>query len=164
MNREDSTIVYYIGKDVKRGKNVKIWHFAYVGDNANIGDNVSIGALAHVDYNTIIGENTRIGGLAYIPPFSVIGKDVFIGPAAVLTNDRYPPSKRLEGVKIEDGAIIGAKSVIGSGCTIGKNSVVAMGSVVTKDVPSETVVMGNPAKSVYNRSEYNKKKELWEKN
>lgn len=162
MDKKDDNIIYHLGKNVKKGKDVKIWHFAYIGDNAKIGDNVSIGALAHVDYNTIIGSNTRIAGLAYIPPFSIIGKDVFIGPGATLANDRYPLSKRLEGVIIEDGAIIGAKSVIGSGCTIGKNSVIGMGSVVTKDVPPETVVIGNPAKSVYTRSEYDKKKNLWE--
>ena len=158
----EDDVTYYIGKGVKRGNGVKIWHFAYVGDNSEIGDNVSIGSLAHVDYRTVIGINTRIAGLAYIPPLSVVGKNVFIGPGAVLTNDRYPLSKRLEGVKIEDGAIIGAKSVIGSGCIVGKNSVVCMGSVVTKDVPPEVVVMGNPAKAVYNRSDYEKKKKIWE--
>jgi acetyltransferase-like isoleucine patch superfamily enzyme len=163
MDRKDNSITYHIGKNVKKGKDVKIWHFAYIGDNAEIGNNVSIGALAHVDYKTIIGANTRIAGLAYIPPFSVIGKDVFIGPGVVLTNDRYPPSKRLEGVNIGDRAIIGANSVIGSGCKIGNDSVVGMGSVVTKDVPTETVVMGNPAKSTYTRSDYDKKKYAWEK-
>jgi len=163
MNRREDNVTYYIGKKVKRGTNVKIWHYAYVGDYAEIGDNVSIGALAHVDYKTVVGANTRIAGLAYIAPLSNIGKDVFIGPAAVLINDRYPPSKRLEGVNIGDGAIIGAKSVIGSGCTIGNNSVVGMGAVVTKDVPPETVVMGHPAKTVCSRSEYEKKKYTWEK-
>ncbi len=163
MNRSEDNATYYIGKNVKKGKNVKIWHYAYVGDNAEIGDNVSIGALAHVDYRTIVGANTRIAGLAYIAPLSNIGKDVFIGPAAALINDRYPPSNRLEGVNIGDGAIIGAKSVIGSGCTIGNNSVVCMGAVVTKDVPPESVVMGNPAKATYSRSEYDKKKNSWEK-
>tara|TARA_B100001971_G_scaffold133097_1_gene122871 strand:+ start:353 stop:853 length:501 start_codon:yes stop_codon:yes gene_type:complete len=163
MNRREDRVTYYIGKKVKKGRNVKIWHYAYVGDNAEIGDNVSIGALAHVDYMTVVGANTRIEGLAYIAPLSNIGKDVFIGPAVALINDRYPPSKRLEGVTIGDGAIIGAKSVIGSGCTIGNNSVVCMGAVVTKDVPPETVVMGNPAKAAYSRSKYDKKKHIWEK-
>ncbi|MEE9586252.1 MAG: N-acetyltransferase, partial [Nitrososphaerales archaeon] len=119
MSQEESEVIYHIGKGVKLGRGVKIWHFVYVGDYAEIGDNVSIGSLSHVDYKTIIGENTRIAGLAYIPPLSVIGRNVFIGPAAVLTNDKYPLSKRLEGVKIEDGAIVGAKSVIGSGLTVG---------------------------------------------
>ena len=159
---DTSGIIYHLGKGVKLGKNVKIWHFAYVGDNADLRDNVVIGSLAHVDYNTFVGKNSRVAGLAYIPPLSVIGKNVFIGPSAVLTNDRYPLSKRLQGVKVEDGAIIGARSVIGSGLKVGKNSVVCMGAVVTKDVPSETVVMGNPARPVYSRAEYEKKKRIWE--
>ncbi len=163
MSQEESEVIYHIGKDVKLGRGVKIWHFVYVGDYAEIGDNVSIGSLSHVDYKTIIGENTRIAGLAYIPPLSVIGRNVFIGPAAVLTNDKYPLSKRLEGVKIEDGAVVGAKSVIGSGLTVGRNGVVCMGAVVTKDVPPETVVMGQPARPAYSRSEYEKKKDAWEK-
>ncbi len=164
MSQEKVKVVYYVGKGVRLGKGVKIWHFAYVGDYAEIGDNVSIGALSHVDYKTVIGDNTRIAGMAYIPPLSVIGRNVFVGPAAVLTNDRYPLSERLEGVKVEDGAIIGAKCVIGSGLTIGKNSVVTMGTVVTRDVPPETVVMGSPAKPVYSRKEYDIKRNLWEKN
>ena len=163
MNRREDNVTYYIGKKVKRGTNVKIWHYAYVGDYAEIVDNVSIGALAHVDYKTVVGANTRIAGLAYIAPLSNIGKGVFVGPAAVLINDRYPLTKRLEGVNIGDGVIIGAKSVIGSGCTIGNNSVVCMGAVVTKDIPPETVVMGHPAKAAYSRSEYEKKKCTWEK-
>ena len=60
-----------------------------------------------------------------------IGKNVFIGPAAVITNDPYPMSKKMVGVTIEDGAVIGGGSVIKAGVTVGKNSVVAMGAVVT---------------------------------
>ena len=78
--------------------------------------------------------------------------DVKVGLIGSCTNSSY-----------EDGVIIGAKSVIGSGCTIGNNSVVCMGAVVTKDIPPETVVMGHPAKAVYSRSEYEKKKYTWEK-
>jgi len=163
MIKERSNLTYYLGKRVKIGKNVQIWHFAYIGDDAQIGDNVSIGSLSHIDYKTVIGDNSRIAGQVYIPPLSVIGKKVFIGPAAVLTNDKYPMSKRMEGVEIRDGAVIGARSVVGSGLTIGENSVICMGAVVTKDVPPETVMMGHPAKPVYSRKEYNQKKSRWEK-
>jgi len=163
MPQEKDGIFYHLGKNVKLGRDVKIWHFAYVGDGAEIGDNVSIGSLAHVDYKTVVGSGTRIAGMAYIPPLSVIGRNVFIGPAAVLTNDRYPMSSRLEGVTVEDEAVIGARSVIVSGVKIGRRAVVAMGSVVTKDVPPETVVMGVPAKPAYNRAEYDRKKNEWEK-
>lgn len=155
-------VTNFVSEKAKLGKNVRIWHFAYVGDNTEIGDNVKIGSLAHVDYNVKIGENTMIEGLVYIPPLSRIGKNVFIGPAAALTNDPYPPSKKMIGVVIEDGAIIGSRAVIKAGVTIGKNSVVAMGAVVTKDVPSNTVVIGIPAKVKYSREEYDKKRNKWQ--
>jgi acetyltransferase-like isoleucine patch superfamily enzyme len=156
-------VTNFISEKAKLGKNVRIWHFAYVGDDTEIGDNVKIGSLAHVDYNVKIGENTMIEGLVYIPPLSRIGKDVFIGPAASLTNDPYPASKKMIGVTIEDGAVIGSRAVIKAGVKIGKNSVVAMGAVVTKDVPPNCVVVGVPAKVKYSREEYDKKKQNWEK-
>ena len=155
--------INFIGENVKLGKNVNIWNFAYVGSNSVIGNNVMIGSLTHVDYDVRIGDDTRIEGLVYLAPKSRIGKNVFIGPAAVLTNDPYPPSKRLIGVVVENGAVIGGKSVIKAGVRVGKNSVVAMGAVVTKDVPPNTVVLGVPARPVYSRKEYDKKREVWEK-
>lgn len=152
----------YIAKDAELGRNVKIWHFVYVGSKSKIGDNVVIGSLAHIDYKVKIGNNSRIEGSVYISPLSVIGKNVFIGPAAVLTNDPYPPSKRLIGVIVDDNAVIGARAVVKAGVRIGKNSVVAMGAVVTKDVPDNTVVVGVPARPAYSRAEYDSKKRRWE--
>ncbi len=152
----------FIGTNVRIGKGVSIWNLTYVGNNTIIGDNVSIGSLAHVDYNVKIGANTRIEGSVYIPPLTRIGKGVFIGPAAVITNDPYPMSKRMVGVTIEDGAVVGGGSVIKAGVTIGKNSVVAMGAVVTRDVPPGVVVLGVPARVVYTRKEYDAKKKMWE--
>jgi len=151
----------FISDKAKIGKNVKIWHFAYVGDNTIIGDNVKIGSLAHIDYDVVIEENTMIEGLVYIPPKSRIEKNVFIGPAVSLTNDPYPPSGKMVGVVIKEGAIIGSKAVVLAGVTVGKNSVVAMGSVVTKDVPDNTVVVGVPAKIKYSREVYDKKQKEW---
>jgi acetyltransferase-like isoleucine patch superfamily enzyme len=154
-------VTNFISEKAKIGKNVKIWHFAYVGDNTTLGDNVKIGSLSHIDYNVEIGENTMIEGLVYIPPLSRIGKNVFIGPSVSLTNDPYPPSQKMIGVTIRDGAIIGSRAVIKAGVTVGKNSVVAMGAVVTKDVPDDMVVIGVPAKVKYTRSEYDKKQAKW---
>ena len=151
----------FISPKAKIGENVKIWHFAYVGDNTSIGNNVMIGSLTHVDYGVRIGNNCRIEGSVYIPPLTEIGNDVFIGPGATFTNDPYPMSKKMIGVVVEDGAIIGGRSVFKPGVKIGKNSVVAMASVVTKDVPPNVVVMGHPAVIKYSREEYNRKKDKW---
>jgi len=151
-----------VSPDAKIGKNVRIWNYAYVGSKTIIGNNVKIGSLAHIDYDVRIGSGTKIEGSAYIPPMSRIGKNVFIGPAAVLTNDPYPPSKRMIGVTVEDGAVIGARAVIKAGVRIGKRAVVAMGAVVTRDVPDGRVVMGVPAKVVYTRKEFDIKMKKWE--
>src|SRR5918993_1514113 len=116
----------------------------YVSKTANLGKNVKIWHFAYVGDNTIIGNN------------------VIIAPGATFTNDPYPMSPKMIGVTVEDGAIIAARAVIKPGVTIGKNAVVGMGAVVTKDVPSETVVIGNPAKIKYTRKEYDEKKTNWE--
>jgi len=160
-NRSSSTnrpkVINYIGKGVKLGKNVKIWHFTYIGDRAKIGDNVTIGSLVHLDRDVTVGRGTRIEGSVYIPPGTVIGKNTLIGPGAIFTNDPYPPSRPLVGVTLGDGAIIGAGSVIRAGVKIGARAVVGMGAVVLHDVPPDTVVVGSPAKPLYSRKEYDAK-------
>lgn len=155
-------VINFVSPDAKIGKNVRIWHFVYVGAHTRVGNNVKIGSLAHVDYDVRIGSGTMIEGSAYIPPMSRIGKNVFIGPAAVLTNDPYPPSKRMIGVTIEDNAVIGARAVIKAGVRVGRGAVVAMGAVVTKDVPPGKVVMGVPARVAYSRKEFDARMKAWE--
>ena len=155
-------VINYIGKNVKLGKNVKIWHFTYIGDNTVIGDGTKIGSLTHIDYNVRIGRNCKIEGMVYIPPLTVIGDNVFIGPGVVITNDPYPPSRKLRGVRIEDDAIICAAAVIRAGITIGRGSVIGMGAIVTKDVPPRTVVFGCPARIKYSVDNYIRKRALWE--
>jgi acetyltransferase-like isoleucine patch superfamily enzyme len=156
-------VVNFVSPEARLGKNVRIWHYAYVGARTTIGDNVKIGSLAHVDYDVRIGSNTKIEGLVYIPPLSRIGRNVFIGPAAVLTNDPYPPSTKMIGVIIEDNAVVGARAVIRAGVRVGKGAVVAMGAVVTKDVPPGKVVMGVPARVRYTRKEFDSKMKAWER-
>jgi acetyltransferase-like isoleucine patch superfamily enzyme len=157
-----SEVIRQIGKNTKIGKNVKIWNFTYVGDDTEIGDGTKIGSLAHVDYGVKIGKNCRIEGMAYICPLTVIEDDVFIGPGAVFTNDPYPMSPKMVGVHVESGAVICAGVILKAGVRIGSKAVVGMGSVVTKDVPPETVVFGNPARVRYSVAEYLKKKKEWE--
>jgi acetyltransferase-like isoleucine patch superfamily enzyme len=154
-------VMKYIGKDVKLGKNVKIWHFSYIGDTSEIGDNTTIGSLVHIDYNVKVGRNCKIEGMTYIPPLTVIGDHVFIGPGVIFTNDPYPASTKMVGVQVESDVVICAGAIVKAGVHIGARSIIGMGSVVTKDVPVETVVFGNPARVRYPSTEYLKKKRAW---
>lgn len=158
-----SDILKHIGSNVKIGEHVKIWHFTYVGDGSEIGDGTKIGSLVHIDYNVKIGRNCKIEGMAYIPPLTVIEDDVFVGPGVIFTNDPYPMSPKMVGVHVERGAVVCAGAVLKAGVRVGAKSVVGMGAVVTRDVPSETVVFGNPARVRYSLAEYLEKKEMWKR-
>jgi acetyltransferase-like isoleucine patch superfamily enzyme len=158
----EQKIIQYIGKNVKLGNNVKIWHFTYIGDNTEIGENTKIGSLVHIDYNVKIGSDCKIEGMAYIPPLSVIGNRVFIGPGVILTNDPYPMSDKMVGVVIEDDAIICAGAILRPGITIGTKSVIGMGAIVTKNVEPGSVVFGNPCRRQYGLEIYLEKKKKWE--
>jgi len=155
-------VIRHIGKNVKLGKDVKIWNFTYIGNDAEIGDGTKLGSLAHIDYGVKIGKNCKIEGMAYIPPLTVIDDDVFIGPGVVFTNDPYPMSPKMVGVHVESGAIVCAGAMLKAGITVGSKAVVGLGAVVTKDVPPETVVYGNPAKVRYSLAEYLEKMKEWE--
>ena len=98
-----------------------------------------------------IGDNCKIQNQSLIYDGVIIGDNVFIGPGVVTTNDIQPKASgewgdRFKKTLFEDGCSIGANSTIICGNTIGENSLVGAGSVVTKNVESNTVVVGNPAK------------------
>src|SRR4030042_3928228 len=114
-----SQVVNHVGKDVKLGKNVRLWHFTYIGSGSEIGDNTKIGSLVHIDYNVRIGRDCKIEGMAYIPPLTVIGDGVFIGPGVIFTNDPFPMSDRMVGVTVEDDAIVCAGAMLKAGITVG---------------------------------------------
>jgi len=157
-----SEVLRYIGQNVRIGENVKIWHFTYVGDDTEIGDETKIGSLVHIDYNVRIGKRCKIEGMTYIPPLTVIEDDVFLGPGVIFTNDPYPMSLKMVGVHVESGAVICAGAILKPGIRVGARSVIGMGAVVTRDVPVETVVFGNPAIYRYSFLEYLEKKKRWE--
>ncbi|MBI9097596.1 MAG: N-acetyltransferase [Spirochaetaceae bacterium] len=117
-----------------------------------IGNNVSIGTLTVIEHHINIGNNVRIHSQVFIPEYSVLEDDSWIGPNVVLTNAKYPRSpdvkKNLNGPLIRQGAKIGANSTILPGIIIGKNALVGAGSVVTKNVPENGVVAGNPARLI----------------
>ncbi len=154
------SIIY---ENVRLGDFVETGHNVVIRENTRIGKGSKIGTGTIIDGNVEIGENVSIQSSVYIPPETRIGNNVFLGPRVVITNDRYPPSKRFLGVVVEDNVVIGANSTLIAGVKIGKNSVVAAGAVVTKDVPPESVVAGVPAKIIGSYEDYVKKKEKYEK-
>ncbi|MCE4614050.1 MAG: N-acetyltransferase [Desulfurococcales archaeon] len=144
------------------GNSVETGHNVLIRENVRIGDNTVIGSSSVIDGRVRIGNNVRIESGVYIPPESIIEDNVFLGPFALVTNDRYPMSKKLIGVYIEEGAAIGANAILIAGVKIGRHSIVAAGSIVTRDVPSESVVAGVPARIVSDRWEFERKKREWE--
>ncbi len=84
--------------------------------------------------------------MVYICDNVHVGNDVFIGMGTVFTNDKHPPSKKLEHTIVNDGASIGANVTVLPGITIGKGSMIGAGSVVTKSVPDGEIWFGNPAR------------------
>jgi len=143
-----NTIIYC---KVRIGKNFQTGHNVLIRENTSIGDNVSIGTNSIVEGNTKIGNNVNIQSNAFIPINTTIEDLVFIGPNAVLTNDKYPPSrikKELKGPILRRGVSVGANATILPGLEIGEGSMIAAGAIVTKDVPSWKLAVGCPAKII----------------
>ncbi|MDW7988938.1 MAG: DapH/DapD/GlmU-related protein [Nitrososphaerota archaeon] len=153
------TIIY---ENVTIGDNFEGGHSILIREKTIIGRNVKIGTNTIIDGDTIIGNNVNIQSSVYIPPKCIIHDDVFIAPRVCFTNDKYPPSKRLVGVVVERGAILGANCTLISGVRIGEGAIIAAGAVVTKDVPSNVIVAGVPARILSNRKIFDEKKRLWE--
>ena len=148
--KHDTAIV---SEKSKIGKNTKIWHFSHIRENSVIGENVTIGQNVYVDNGVIIGDNCKIQNNVSIYNGVVIGKNVFIGPSVVFTNDLYPKvdgwnKQRLVKTLVDDSVSIGANCTIICGIKIMKNSLIGAGSVVTKDVPKNKLVYGNPARVI----------------
>jgi len=140
----------YVEDDTKIGEGTNIWHFVHIRKKAKIGKKCNIGKSVYIDTEVIIGDNCKIQNFATLYKGVKIGNNVFIGPHACFTNDVYPRAHLWNDDKIaetivKDGASIGANSTIIAGVTIGKYSMVGAGAVVTKDVPDNSLVVGNPA-------------------
>lgn len=152
-----------IYEKVEIGDNVEFGHNVLVRENTKIGNGTRVGTGVVIDGDTIIGNNVSIQSMVYIPRGTIIEDNVFLGPNVVITNDKYPPSKRLDGVRIRRGAVIGANSTLIAGIEIGENAVIAAGSVVTRNVPSGKVVAGVPARPIYDVDIFIKKRIEYEK-
>ncbi len=150
MKREQK---YSIMKDATIGEDSVIYDQVNLY-KCNIGKNTKIDSFVYIEEGVVIGDNCKIRPFCFIPSGITIGNSVFIAPNVTFTNDKYPRSEgdwELLETIVENGVSIGAGAVILPGIRIGKNSLVGAGAVVTKDVPANSVVAGNPAKVVGKR-------------
>ena len=145
--------------NVSVGKGVRFFNFvnAY---GCSIDDNSKIGAFVEIQKGATIGKNCKISSHAFICEGVHIEDNVFVGHGVMFTNDLFPRATNPDGSQqtdadwtmvetfIKKGASIGSNATILCGITIGENALLGAGSVVTKDVPANTVVAGNPAKVI----------------
>lgn len=136
------------------GLGTQIWQFTVVLPGARIGDQCNICSHCFIENDVVIGNNVTIKCGVYLWDGIRIGNDVFIGPNVTFINDKYPRSKKypekfLETF-IEDGASIGAGSILMGGIRIGQGAMVGAGCLVTKDIPPATLWYGRPAKFIRN--------------
>jgi acetyltransferase-like isoleucine patch superfamily enzyme/dTDP-4-dehydrorhamnose 3,5-epimerase-like enzyme len=134
------------------GPNTRIWQFTVVLPSAQIGADCNICSHCFIENDVIVGDRVTVKCGVQLWDGLRIGSDVFIGPNVSFTNDRFPRSQQKPEkfliTTIQDGASIGAGAVILPGVAVGSKAMVAAGAVVTRSVPPNAVVVGNPAKIV----------------
>ena len=146
-----------IAPDVKLGNNVKLSKFINLY-GCEIGHDTKIGAFVEIQKNATVGSHCKISSHTFICEGVVIEDAVFVGHGVTFINDSYPRATNADGglqseadwkvepTRVRKGASIGSGSTILSKVVIGENAIVGAGSVVTRDVPANTIVAGNPAR------------------
>ena len=150
---------HQIIKNCKIGKNTKIWNFVNLY-GCTIGAHSKIGSYVEIQNNVRIGNKVKIQSHSFICEGVTIEDEVFIGHHVVFINDKFPKSTTLKGklkskahwrlltTEVKRGASVGSNATILGGIIIGENAIVGAGSVVTKNVPKNTIVAGNPARII----------------
>ena len=143
--------------NVRLGENVKLGKFINLY-GCTVGANTKIGAFVEIQKNASVGSNCKISSHSFICEGVTIEDDVFIGHGVMFINDLFPRATvgdgklqteadwKVERTLVSKGASIGSGATILANITIGKNALIGAGSVVTKDVPENAVVAGNPAR------------------
>ena len=151
------TSLQKIAQDVKLGERVQIRDFTNLY-GCVIGDDVKIGTFVEIQRGATIGNQCKISSHTFICEGVTIEDGVFIGHNVTLINDRLPRATNADGslqtdtdwkcvpTRVKRGASIGSGATLLCGVTVGERAVVGAGSVVTKDVPANSVVAGNPAR------------------
>ena len=146
-----------IAADVKLGRDVKLSKFINLY-GCEIGDETKIGAFVEIQKNAVVGKRCKISSHTFICEGVTIEDNVFVGHSVTFINDSYPRATTAEGglqteadwkverTVVKKGASIGSGSTILSNISIGENAIIGAGSVVTKDVPANSIVAGNPAR------------------
>jgi acetyltransferase-like isoleucine patch superfamily enzyme len=148
-----------VADDVTLGENVKLANFVNLY-GCTIDDNTKIGTFVEIQKNATIGKNCKIQSHTFVCEGVTIEDDVFVGHGVTFINDKYPRATVIGGglqteadwyvvpTIVKKGASIGSGSTILCNITIGEKAIVGSGSVVTKDVPPNTIVAGNPARVI----------------
>ena len=132
------------------GAGTRVWAFAHVVSGAVVGSQCNICDHTFIEGKVRIGDRVTLKCGVYLWDGIILEDDVFIGPNATFTNDRMPRSRQVPAeypvTLVKRGASIGANATILPGITIGEGAMVGAGAVVTRDVPANAVVVGNPAR------------------
>jgi UDP-2-acetamido-3-amino-2,3-dideoxy-glucuronate N-acetyltransferase len=150
MLNPQSSSRYSVIKEAEIGAGTRVFDQVNLF-KCKVGKNSKIDSYVYIEEGVTIGDNCKIRPFVFIPTGVVIEDNVFIGPNVTFTNDKYPIAQgewKLLQTKVKKGVSIGANSVIVPGVVIGEGAMVGAGSVVTKNVPSNTLVAGNPARII----------------